>query len=247
MSHPFDVVPLAQFQLNCTFRPVHPAPVRTVGVLVIHRHRLYADAVARHLEGASGIRIAGIASTGVSASAAIDVLDPGVAVLDMDLTDVSSFELAARWSGREPPISVVAILGSDNRAALIRALRAGASGVTTMDSPITDLVSAVTALARHECWVPSRLVGGLVQEMQRSHPPPNLFDDKLAGLTVREREILDRKAAGHDRAAIAIDLGISINTVRTHAQNLLGKLGVHSTLEAVSVAHRAVNGHWPGR
>ena len=69
MPHSFDVVPLARFHLNCTFRPVHPAPVRRVGVLVIHRHRLYADAVARHLDGASGIRIAGIASTGVAASA----------------------------------------------------------------------------------------------------------------------------------------------------------------------------------
>jgi DNA-binding NarL/FixJ family response regulator len=221
--------------------------VRTVGVLVIHRHRLYADAVARRLAGESGIRIAGIASTGATASAAIDVLDPGVTVLDMDLTDVSSFELAARWSRRVPPISVVAILGSDDRAALVRALRSGATGVTTMDSPIADLVNAVTALVRDECWVPGRLVGALVREMQRSHPPPNPFDEKLAGLTVREREILDRMAAGHDRAYIAVDLGISINTVRTHAQNLLGKLGVHSTLEAVSVAHRAVNGHWPGR
>ena len=74
-----------------------------------------------------------------------------------------------------------------------------------------------------------------------------LLYEKLAGLTVREREILDRMVAGHDRADIAVDLGISINTVRTHAQNLLGKLGVHSTLEAVSVAHRAVNCHRPGR
>jgi DNA-binding NarL/FixJ family response regulator len=233
--------------LNRTFWPVHPAPVRTVGVLVIHRHRLYADAVARRLDGEAGIRVAGIASTGGAARAAIDVLDPGVTVLDMGLTDVSSFELAARWSGRVPPISVVAILDSDDRVALIRALRSGASGVTTMDSPISDLVSAVTALARDECWVPSRLVGGLVREMQRSHPPPNPYDEKLAALTVREREILDRMAAGHDRAFIAVDLGISINTVRTHAQNMLGKLGVHSTLEAVSVAHRAVNGYRPGK
>ena len=81
--------------------------------------------------------------------------------------------------------------------------------------------------------------------MQRSLPPPNLYDEKLAGLTLREREILDRMAEGHDRAAIAMDLGISVNTVRTHAQNLLEKLGVHSTLEAVSVAHRASRRRMP--
>lgn len=217
--------------------------MRTVGVLVIHHHRLYADTVARRLNDEPGIRIAGIASTGAAASTAIDVLGPGVTVLDMELTDVSSYRLVARWSGRVSPIAVLAILGSGDRAGLIRAVRAGASGVTTMDSPISDLVSGVKALALGECWVPTRLLGGIVREMQRSLPPPNLFDEKLAGLTVREREILEHMAAGHDRAAIADDLGISINTVRTHAQNLLSKLGVHSTLEAVSVAHRATNGH----
>jgi DNA-binding NarL/FixJ family response regulator len=217
-----------------------------VGVLVIHRHRLYADAVARRLGREPDVRVAGIASTGAAASTAIEVLGPRIAVLDMGLTDMSSFDLAAKWSSREPPISVVAILGSDDRATLIRALRAGASGVTTMDSSVTELVSAVTALTRDECWVPSRLIGELVQEMQRSLRPPNPYDDLLAGLTAREREILDRMAAGHDRSAIAADLGISINTVRTHAQNLLGKLGVHSSIEAVSVAHRSANGHRPG-
>jgi DNA-binding NarL/FixJ family response regulator len=219
--------------------------VRTVGVLVVHHHRLYADAVARRLNEEPGIRVVGIASTGATASTAVEVLDPRVTVLDMELTDMSSIELAAHWSGRVPPIAVAAILGSDDRAGLIRVVRAGATGVTTMDSPIADLVGAVKALARDDCWVPPRLLGGIVREMQRSLPPPNLFDDKLAGLTARERQILARIAAGHERAAIAEDLGISINTVRTHAQNLLGKLGVHSTLEAASVAHRAARGRLP--
>jgi DNA-binding NarL/FixJ family response regulator len=216
-----------------------------VGVLVVHHHRLYADAVARRLNEEPGIRVVGIASTGATASTAVEVLDPRVTVLDMELTDMSSIELAAHWSGRVPPIAVAAILGSDDRAGLIRVVRAGATGVTTMDSPIADLVGAVKALARDDCWVPPRLLGGIVREMQRSLPPPNLFDDKLAGLTARERQILARIAAGHERAAIAEDLGISINTVRTHAQNLLGKLGVHSTLEAASVAHRAARGRLP--
>jgi DNA-binding NarL/FixJ family response regulator len=214
-----------------------------VSVLVVHRHRLYADTVARRLNTEPGIRVAGLASTGAAASTAIEVLDPRVAVLDMELTDISSFELMVNWSRRVPAIAVAAILSSDDRAAVIRAIRAGASGVMTKDGPIADLVSAVTALARAECWIPSRLLGGIVREMQRSLPPPNLYDELLGGLTLREREILDRMAEGHDRAAIAMDLGISVNTVRTHAQNLLEKLGVHSTLEAVSVAHRASRRH----
>jgi DNA-binding NarL/FixJ family response regulator len=216
-----------------------------VDTLVVHHHRLYAEIVARRLNAEPGIRVAGIASTGAAATSAIGVLDPRVAVLDMELTDMSSFELTARWSAHVPPIAIAAILGSDDRSGVIRALRAGASGVATKDGPIADVVSSVTALAGGNSWVPPRLLGGVVREMQRSLPPPNVYDEKLASLTLREREILERMAAGHDRTAIAKDLGISVNTVRTHAQNLLEKLDVHSTLEAVSVANRASNGRQP--
>jgi DNA-binding NarL/FixJ family response regulator len=240
-SHPFDVDTLAQFRLNCRGPKAHPAQVRPVGVLVVHNHRLYADAVARRLNGEPEVRVSGIASTGAAASTAIEVLDPRVAVLDMELKDISSLELTGRWSARVPPVAVAAILGSDDRAMLIRAMRAGASAVTSKHGPMADLVSAVKALALGQCWVPTRLLAGIVSEMRLSRSPPNLFDEKLARLTVRERDILDRIAAGHDRAAIAEALGISVNTVRTHAQNLLGKLGVHSTLEAATVAHRATS------
>jgi DNA-binding NarL/FixJ family response regulator len=212
--------------------------VRPVGVLVVHHHRLYADAVARRINDEPEVRVSGIASTGAAAATAINVLDPRVVVLDMELRDVSSLELTARWSARVPPIAVAAILGSDDRAAMVRAIRAGASGVASKHGPMADLVSAVKALALGQCWIPTRLLAGIVTEMRLSRPP-NVFDEKLARLTGREREILDRMAAGHDRAAIADDLGISVNTVRTHAQNLLSKLDVHSTLEAASMAHRA--------
>jgi DNA-binding NarL/FixJ family response regulator len=217
--------------------------VRPVGVLVVHHHRLYADAVARRLNDEPEVRVSGIASTGAAASTAIEVLDPRVVVLDMELRDVSSLELTGRWSARVPPVAVAAILGSEDRAAMVRAVRAGASGVTTKQGPMADLVSAVRALALGQCWIPTRLLAGIVSEMRLSRSPPNPFDERLARLTVREREILERMAAGHDRGAIANALGISVNTVRTHAQNLLGKLDVHSTLEAASVAHRATHRH----
>ena len=214
-------------------------------VLVVHHHRLHAEILARRLKGEPGIRVTGIASTGATAKSAISVLDPRVTVLDMELADVSGFELAAQWSSRDPSISVAAILGSDECSGVVRAIRAGASAVTTKDGPIADVVDAVTALASGSCWVPPRLLGGLVREMQRSLPPPNIYDEKLATLTLREREILQRMAAGRDRIGIARELGISVNTVRTHAQNLLEKLGVHSTLEAVCVANRSSNGRLP--
>jgi DNA-binding NarL/FixJ family response regulator len=213
--------------------------VRTTRVLVVHRHRIFAETLARRLEGESGIRPVGIASTSAAARAAVDALGPHVVVLDMDIDDGAGFDLAADVSGSNPPVRVLAVLGTNNRAATMRAIRAGADALTTKDSSAADLVTAVLALARDNCWVPPHLLDGVLREVRSSLPPPNEHDKKLARLTSRERDILDRMVAGSDRSTIARELGVSVHTVRTHAQNLLAKLEVHSALEAVSVARHA--------
>ncbi|CAM5719139.1 Response regulator transcription factor OS=Streptomyces microflavus OX=1919 GN=G3I39_28055 PE=4 SV=1 [Streptomyces microflavus] len=61
----------------------------------------------------------------------------------------------------------------------------------------------------------------------------------MESLTPREREVLRCMVAGLGRKAVAERLFLSPHTVRTHMQNVLGKLGVHSTLAAVALARRA--------
>ena len=59
------------------------------------------------------------------------------------------------------------------------------------------------------------------------------------GLTAREVEILQQLANGTATAEIATLMGISSNTVRTHVQRIITKLGAHSKLEAVAAARDA--------
>jgi DNA-binding NarL/FixJ family response regulator len=77
-------------------------------------------------------------------------------------------------------------------------------------------------------------------------PEPGPDDDparRLAlFLTTREREVLARLVRGESTAALAAEMGVTYSTARTHIQNLLTKLGVHSKLEAVAfaIAHALV-------
>ncbi len=64
-------------------------------------------------------------------------------------------------------------------------------------------------------------------------------DDHAAPLSPREREVLGRMAEGLGNKEIAQKLDISLATTRNHVHNLLEKLGVHSKLEAISLAYRA--------
>jgi DNA-binding NarL/FixJ family response regulator len=70
----------------------------------------------------------------------------------------------------------------------------------------------------------------------RAHEERQDNDRLLAALTPREREVLSCLADGAERREVAERLHLSANTVRTHLQNLMAKLGVHSTLEAVAIS-----------
>ena len=86
--------------------------------------------------------------------------------------------------------------------------------------------------------MPPRLLTAVFDEI-RSRRSESLQDERMGRLTEREREVLRCMMLGFDRARIAAELIVSINTVRTHTQNILSKLEVHSSVEAVSVALRA--------
>jgi DNA-binding NarL/FixJ family response regulator len=78
-------------------------------------------------------------------------------------------------------------------------------------------------------------------------PPDAASDaDLLATLTLRERDVLAGMVDGLTRAAIAEQLCLSPHTVRTHARNILAKLGVHSTLEAAALIRRVADGESHG-
>jgi DNA-binding NarL/FixJ family response regulator len=85
-----------------------------------------------------------------------------------------------------------------------------------------------------------------IQAAATASPPPIAAPaepDPLSSLTRRERDVLACMVEGLPQVAIAERLCLSPNTVRTHARNILSKLGVHSTLEAAALVRRLTTGH----
>jgi two-component system, NarL family, response regulator LiaR len=212
--------------------------VRVARILVVHPHRIAGEAVARRLEAEEGMRIVEIAVNESAAMNAVHALGPDVAVVHTEPESRSAFRFVAALTDHDPPVRVVALLGRDDGEGAIRAIRAGARGIVTTQSSAMDLAAAVVAVCTGHAWLEGHMLGPVMRELRASSPAPNEFDEKLARLTEREREVLDGLIAGCDRARIARDLLVSVGTVRTHTRNILAKLEVHSSLEAVSVALR---------
>lgn len=131
-------------------------------------------------------------------------------------------------------VPVVVIGDADDPAFIADLVRAGARGYLSESCSLEDLHSAIRTVAGGESWMTpahmSLLIDGLL-----ATPRAKPMDDRLAVLSARELEILECLARGMRRDEIAERLFISTNTVRTHINHLIKKLGAHSALAAVSI------------
>lgn len=181
------------------------------------------------------------ATTPADGIAALEQNHPDLVIVDLDVQERDGAELpqVLQWvhAQRYPP-GLLVVSSHDTVDEAVASIRAGARGFVPKGSSQRELLQAVAAVAGGGGWVPNRLLGGVLTALLEP-AAPNEWEELVARLTLREREVMDLMVAGYSRPSIARQLDISLNTVRTHTKNILSKLGVHSSLEAVSVALKA--------
>jgi DNA-binding NarL/FixJ family response regulator len=106
------------------------------------------------------------------------------------------------------------------------------------DDPIEHLLSVVWGALRGETWIPPRLLTYVLTELKSAQSERAKQAARLDTLSPREKQVLGCLAAGMSADAIAGQLFLSRNTIRTHVHNMLKKLHVHSALAAVALARR---------
>jgi DNA-binding NarL/FixJ family response regulator len=147
--------------------------------------------------------------------------------------------LTARVCRSHPALRAVVLATGDDPRRAVSALQAGAVGWVARESSLARLMTVIRGVLRDETHLPPTLLTGVVRELTSARRDRTESERLVATLTPREEEVLRCMVAGLGRQAVAERLYLSPHTVRTHMQNVLGKLGVHSTLAAVAVARRA--------
>lgn len=222
--------------------PAWAAPVpggKICQVLVVDEHTTFAEMLASRLDAEPGIQ-ASAASTveqarWVLAEYGADLLLLGIY---LESEDGIQFAREVRSAGR-PDVRIVAIAGEDDESRIVEAVRVGISGWVPKSEPVDYLLSVVRGALSGETWIPPRLLTRVLVELQSAQHEGVELTRLLTTLTGREKEILGCLVSGMNGDGIAQYLYLSRNTVRTHIQNMLRKLEVHSTLAAVALARRA--------
>ncbi|MFJ2178782.1 LuxR C-terminal-related transcriptional regulator [Streptomyces sp. NPDC087851] len=152
---------------------------------------------------------------------------------------VDGISLVAGVRSGQPSVRTVVLAEKDDPRRAAQALQAGASGWVAKDCSLQRLLTVVRGVLRDETHLPPALLTGVLRELTAARKHRTESERLVESLTPREREVLRCMVAGLGRKAVAERLFLSPHTVRTHMQNVLGKLGVHSTLAAVALARRA--------
>jgi DNA-binding NarL/FixJ family response regulator len=207
-----------------------------VGLLILVKDRTFADALGIRLEAEPDIDVVAVLHRKtlpwhLFTGSRVDVM-----LLDGDLYGNAAFRLCEELSQRGEVPRVILLSHSADPGRIVRALRAGAVGWVGKDESVLRLIDVIRGVARNETWLPPAHTGQVLRLLLHGPDPErNGSSQLLAALTDREREVLVCLAEGIRRQDVAKHLHMSPNTVRTHLQNLMGKLGVHSAIEAVAL------------
>lgn len=205
-----------------------------VRILIADEQSLFREAVKVVLEAEPDLQVVGEARDGIQAVAEAERARPDVALLDAGLPNRDGLRATFLIKERVPECQVLVLSGEEDHRILVGALEAGASGYLTKECPLSELIDATRAIHRGETLVPPRMLGTLLSRLIRRRREQDEALRRVSRLTRREREVLALLSDGGDNDAIAQALVISPQTARTHIQNVLGKLDVHSRLEAAA-------------
>jgi DNA-binding NarL/FixJ family response regulator len=207
------------------------APIR---ILIADQHGLFREALRTGLESEQDLRVVGEARNGPEAVAEVERTVPQVAIIDMDLPITDGVGTTALIREHWASCRVLIIGETENYRRLVDVLDAGASGYVTKEAPLAELINATRAVHHGDTLIPPSMLGPLLTTLLRRKRELDGAHARISRLTRREREVLALLADGADNDSIARMLVISPQTARTHIQNILSKLSVHSRLEAAA-------------
>jgi DNA-binding NarL/FixJ family response regulator len=202
-----------------------------IRVLLVDDHDVFRHGLAQLL-GDEGLDVVAEASGGEAGVRLAAELRPDVVLMDLSMPGMSGVEATRAIAAGDGGSRVVVLSLSDDDAAMLEALLAGAAGYLLKEATLEQIVTAVQAAAAGDAVIPPRVAPELLRRLRAAEEARPSNGDGAVELSEREHEVLRLIVEGRDNAAIAAELFISPNTVKSHVASIFAKLGVESRLQA---------------
>ena len=198
--------------------------------MLVDDHSLVRAGVRALLERGSEWDVVAEASNGREALERLTGTPVDLVLMDISMPVLDGIETTARLREEHPRLPVLMLSMHADQTHVRRALEAGATGYCVKEAGPDDLLVGLHTVIRGDSYVTPALARALTVD-----GPPDKY---TAGLTGRQRQILELIALGNTSKEIAKGLGISVKTVESHRTALMRFLGIHALAGLVRYAIR---------
>jgi DNA-binding NarL/FixJ family response regulator len=203
----------------------------TIKTLLADDHALIRAGLRDALTSLPGIEIIGEVGNGPDLVQALEMLQPALLVMDVNMPDFEPVAAVQQMRVKYPTLKILVVSAYDDQAYVVGLLSAGVNGYHLKDQPLSDLHLAVQRILDGGRWISDPLVTRLVDH--QSAPA-----ESVPSITRRQRELLYLLTQGYNNQKIAWVMDLSIKTIENHLTALYRAIGVESRLEANSYANK---------
>ncbi len=205
-----------------------------IRVLLVDDHAVVREGLRALISYEPGMTVVGEAEDGVEAMLKALEYKPDVILLDLVMPRQDGLDTINELQAKIPDSRILVLTSYAEDDKVFTAIKSGALGYLLKDSTPDELLKAIREVNQGQSSLHPAIARKLVREMSRPSSLP-LADDPL---TQREMDVLKLIAKGLGNQEISEELVISVETVRTHVSNILGKLHVANRTQAALYALR---------
>jgi len=196
----------------------------SIRILVVEDHHVVRQGLVALLSVVEGMEVVAQSADGVEALKHYAAHRPDVTLMDLRLPRMSGVEVIQQVRANDPNARFIVLTTYDGDEDIYRALQAGARAYLLKGMTADTLVSTIRSVHAGKSCIPPVIAQRLAERMSTEQ------------LTPREQDVLEQIVRGKSNKEIGAALDISEATVKTHINNLLGKLGVEDRTQAVTAA-----------
>jgi DNA-binding NarL/FixJ family response regulator len=198
--------------------------VNSIRILVVEDHQIVRQGLVALLNVVDGVEVVGQAADGAEAVTQFEACYPDVTLIDLRLPKMGGVDVIQRVRANHSNARFIVLTTYDGDEDIYRALQAGARAYLLKGMTVEVLVSTIRSVHAGKSIIPPAIAQKLAERMATEQ------------LTQREQEVLEQIVRGKSNKEIGLALEISEATVKTHINNLLGKLGVEDRTQAATAA-----------
>ena len=207
-----------------------------ITVVIADDHGLVREGLQTLLERQPGFTVVGLAHNGRAALELVTKHTPDIAVLDIGMPDLNGIDATRAIRAAVPRVKVIALSMHADRQFVRRMFEAGASGYLLKDCAFEELLRAIQTVMEGNAYISPGIAGVVLDSlMDKEHPAAS---SGALQLTDRERQTLQLLAEGKTTKEIAGTIGVSVKTVETFRQQIMGKLNLHTVAALTKFAIR---------